>query len=562
MNHKQMVADTLSAALPQLDIETIYSLLEKPKSSEMGDIAFPAFSLAKVERKAPQAIATDIVEKLDTTGFEKVVATGPYVNFFLDKDAISHQVLTDVIAEKDQYGQLNIGQGRNVTIDMSSPNIAKPFSVGHLRSTVIGDALANIHGKLGFNPIRINHLGDWGKQFGMLIVAYKLWGDKTAVEADPISELLKLYVRINAEAEEKPELDEEARQWFKKLEDGDQEALELWQWFRDESLVEFNRIYEKLDVHFDSFNGEAFYNDKMDEGIQILEEKGLLQESKGALIVDLERYNLPPALIRKTDGATLYITRDIATAMYRKRTYDFVKSIYVVGQEQINHFKQLKAVLKEMGFDWSDDMTHITFGLVTKDKKKLSTRKGNIILLEPTLDEAILRALSQIEAKNPNLENKEEVAHAVGVGAVKFFDLKTDRDNGYDFDLEAMVSFEGETGPYVQYAYARIQSILRKANFVPSTENNYKLADAESWEIIKLIQNFSTVVERAGDKFDPSLIAKYAINLAQAFNKYYAHTRILDESPERDSRLALAYATGVVLKEALRLLGVKAPEKM
>ena len=562
MNHKQMVADTLSAALPQLDIETIYSLLEKPKSSEMGDIAFPAFSLAKVERKAPQAIATDIVEKLDTTGFEKVVATGPYVNFFLDKDAISHQVLTDVIAEKDQYGQLNIGQGRNVTIDMSSPNIAKPFSVGHLRSTVIGDALANIHGKLGFNPIRINHLGDWGKQFGMLIVAYKLWGDKTAVEADPISELLKLYVRINAEAEEKPELDEEARQWFKKLEDGDQEALELWQWFRDESLVEFNRIYEKLDVHFDSFNGEAFYNDKMDEGIQILEEKGLLQESKGALIVDLERYNLPPALIRKTDGATLYITRDMATAMYRKRTYDFVKSIYVVGQEQINHFKQLKAVLKEMGFDWSDDMTHVTFGLVTKDKKKLSTRKGNIILLEPTLDEAILRALSQIEAKNPNLENKEEVAHAVGVGAVKFFDLKTDRDNGYDFDLEAMVSFEGETGPYVQYAYARIQSILRKANFVPSTENNYKLADAESWEIIKHIQNFSTVVERAGDKFDPSLIAKYAINLAQAFNKYYAHTRILDESPERDSRLALAYATGVVLKEALRLLGVKAPEKM
>ncbi|HEL2055255.1 TPA: arginine--tRNA ligase [Streptococcus suis] len=562
MNQKQIIAERLAAILPNLEIDTISALLEKPKSSEMGDLAFPAFSLAKVERKAPQAIATDIVEKLDTTGFEKVVATGPYVNFFLDKAAISHQVLTDVITEKDQYGQLNIGQDRNVTIDMSSPNIAKPFSVGHLRSTVIGDALANIHAKLGYNPIRINHLGDWGKQFGMLIVAYKLWGDKAAVEADPISELLKLYVRINAEAEEKPELDEEARQWFKKLEDGDQEALELWQWFRDESLVEFNRIYDKLGVTFDSYNGEAFYNDKMDEGIQILEEKGLLQESKGAQIVDLESYNLPPALIRKTDGATLYITRDMATAMYRKRTYDFVKSIYVVGQEQINHFKQLKAVLKEMDYDWSDDMTHITFGLVTKDKKKLSTRKGNIILLEPTLDEAISRALTQIEAKNPDLENKDEVAHAVGVGAVKFYDLKTDRDNGYDFDLEAMVSFEGETGPYVQYAYARIQSILRKANFVPSAENDYKLADAESWDIIKHIQNFSTIVERAGDKFDPSLIAKYAINLAQAFNKYYAHTRILDENPERDSRLALAYATGVVLKESLRLLGVKAPEKM
>ncbi|HEL1599605.1 TPA: arginine--tRNA ligase [Streptococcus suis] len=562
MNQKQVIAERLAAILPSLEVEAIYNLLEKPKSSEMGDIAFPAFSLAKVERKAPQAIAADIVEKLDTTGFENVVATGPYVNFFLDKAAISHQVLTDVITEKDQYGKLNIGQGRNVTIDMSSPNIAKPFSVGHLRSTVIGDALANIHEKLGYKPIRINHLGDWGKQFGMLIVAYKLWGDKAAVEADPISELLKLYVRINAEAEEKPELDDEARQWFKKLEDGDPEAHELWQWFRDESLVEFNRIYDKLDVTFDSYNGEAFYNDKMDEGIQILEEKGLLQESKGARIVDLESYNLPPALIMKTDGATLYITRDMATAMYRKRTYDFVKSIYVVGQEQINHFKQLKAVLKEMDFNWSDDMTHITFGLVTKDKKKLSTRKGNIILLEPTLDEAISRALTQIEAKNPDLENKEEVAHAVGVGAVKFYDLKTDRDNGYDFDLEAMVSFEGETGPYVQYAYARIQSILRKANFVPSAENDYKLADAESWDIIKHIQNFSNVVERAGDKFDPSLIAKYAINLAQAFNKYYAHTRILDESPERDSRLALAYATGLVLKEALRLLGVKAPEKM
>ncbi|MDG3132866.1 arginine--tRNA ligase [Streptococcus suis] len=562
MNHKQLIAEKLAPLLPQLEIETIYSLLEQPKSSEMGDIAFPTFSLAKVERKAPQIIAADIVEKLDATGFEKVVATGPYINFFLDKVAISHQVLTDVITEKDQYGKLNIGQGHNVTIDMSSPNIAKPFSVGHLRSTVIGDALANIHEKLGYKPIRINHLGDWGKQFGMLIVAYKLWGDKSAVEADPISELLKLYVRINTEAEEKPELDDEARQWFKKLEDGDPEAQALWQWFRDESLVEFNRIYTKLGVKFDSFNGEAFYNDKMEEGIQILEEKGLLKESKGAKIVDLENYDLPPALIMKTDGATLYITRDIATAMYRKRTYDFVKSIYVVGQEQINHFKQLKAVLKEMDFDWSNQMTHITFGLVTKDKKKLSTRKGNIILLEPTLDEAISRALSQIEAKNPHLENKEEVAHAVGVGAVKFYDLKTDRDNGYDFNLEAMVSFEGETGPYVQYAYARIQSILRKANFAPNKDNNYTLADAESWDIIKHIQNFSRVVERAGDKFDPSLIAKYAINLAQAFNKYYAHTRILDESSERDSRLALAYATGIVLKEALRLLGVEAPEKM
>ena len=562
MDHKTLVAQRLAAVIPSLEADQIFALLEKPKSSEMGDIAFPAFSLAKVERKAPQAIASEIAEKIDTAGFEKVVATGPYINFFLDKAAISNDILRAVISEKADYGQQDIGHGQNVTLDMSSPNIAKPFSVGHLRSTVIADALGHIYSKLGYKAIRINHLGDWGKQFGMLIVAYKLWGDKEAIEANPIDELLKLYVRINAEADENPELDEQARQWFKKLEDGDQEAWELWQWFRDESLVEFNRIYDKLDVSFDYFHGEAFYNDKMDEGIQILEDKNLLQESKGAQIVNLEKYDLPPALIKKSDGATLYITRDMATAMYRHRTFNFAKNIYVVGQEQSHHFKQLKAVLKEMGFDWSDDMIHVSFGLVTKNKKKLSTRKGNIIRLEPTLDEAEARALTQIEAKNPGLENKEAVAHAVGVGAVKFYDLKTDRDNGYDFDLEAMVSFEGETGPYVQYAYARIQSILRKAAFVPASDANYALNDAESWDIIKLLQDFPSIIQRAAEKYDPSVVAKYAINLAQSFNKYYAHTRILDENPERDSRLALAYATGIVLKEALRLLGVDAPEKM
>lgn len=561
MNHKLLVAERL-AAVTSLDTEQILALLETPKSSEMGDVAFPAFSLAKVERKAPQMIAADIVEKLDKDGFEQVVATGPYVNFFLDKKAISQDILKAVITENANYGQQHIGDGQNITLDMSSPNIAKPFSVGHLRSTVIADAIGHIYSKLGYNSIRINHLGDWGKQFGLLIVAYKLWGDKAAVEANPIDELLKLYVRINAEADENPELDEQGRQWFKKLEDGDQEAWDLWKWFRDESLVEFDRIYKKLNVSFDHYHGEAFYNDKMDEGLEILESKHLLKESKGAQIVDLEAYDLPPALIKKSDGATLYITRDIATAMYRHKTFNFVKNIYVVGQEQSHHFKQLKAVLKEMGFDWSDDMVHVSFGLVTKNKKKLSTRKGNIIRLEPTLDEAISRALSQIEAKNPNLENKEEVAQAVGVGAVKFYDLKTDRDNGYDFDLEAMVSFEGETGPYVQYAYARIRSILRKANFTADANAAYALDDAESWEIIKLLQNFAPTIKRAADKYDPSLVAKYAISLAQAFNKYYAHNRILEENPEQSSRLALAYATGVVLKESLRLLGVEAPEKM
>lgn len=562
MNNKELIASELAKVIDSLDQDAILNLLEQPKSSDLGDIAFPAFSLAKVERKAPQAIAADIAEKIDQSAFEKVVATGPYVNFFLNKSKISDQVIKSVIEAGADYGQQDEGHGQNITIDLSSPNIAKPFSVGHLRSTVIGDALSNIFRKMGYNTIKINHLGDWGKQFGLLMVAYKKWGSKEAVEANPIDELLKLYVRINAEIENDPELDEEGRLWFKKLEDGDPEATELWQWFRDESLVEFNRIYKLLGVEFDSLNGEAFYNDKMDEAVQILEDKGLLKESKGASIVELDDVNLPPAMIKKSDGATLYITRDIATAIYRARTYNFVKNIYAVGQEQSNHFRQLKAVLKKMGFDWSDDMVHVDFGLVTKNRQKLSTRKGNIILLEPTLQEAISRAKAQIEEKNPELENKEEVAHAVGVGAVKFYDLKTDRRNGYDFDLEAMVSFEGETGPYVQYAYARIQSILRKANFTPSTDATYSLSDPESWEIIKLLQDFSRVVKRAAENYDPSLIAKYAINLAQAFNKYYAHTRILDESPERDSRLALSYSTAVVLKEALRLLGVDAPEKM
>ncbi len=453
MDTKQLIASEIAKVVPNLEQNTVLSLLETPKNSDMGDLAFPAFSLAKIMRKAPQMIASDIAEQIDASFFEKVVAVGPYINFFLDKSSISADILGQVVAQGSNYANQEIGGGRNVAIDMSSPNIAKPFSIGHLRSTVIGDSLANLFEKIGYKAVKINHLGDWGKQFGMLIVAYKKWGDEEAVKAHPINELLKLYIRINAEAEEHPELDEEARDWFRKLEAGDEEAIALWQWFRDESLVEFNRLYDELGVTFDSFNGEAFYNDKMDEVVDILTEKGLLEESQGAQVVNLEKYDIEhPALIKKSDGATLYITRDLAAALYRKRQYDFAKSVYVVGNEQSAHFKQLKAVLKEMGYAWSDDITHVPFGLVTKEGKKLSTRKGNVILLEPTVAEAISRAAAQIEGKNPNLANKEEVAHAVGVGAIKFYDLKTDRLNGYDFDLEAMVSFEGETGPYVQYA--------------------------------------------------------------------------------------------------------------
>lgn len=563
MDTKSLIAEAIAQVVPDLEQAVIAQLLEKPKNADMGDLAFPAFSLAKTLRQAPQMIAADIAAKIDTTPFEKVEAVGPYVNFFLDKANISGQVLHQVLSEGSRYGDQNLGQGRNIAFDMSSPNIAKPFSIGHLRSTVIADSLANIVEKQGYKPVRINHLGDWGKQFGLLIVAYQKWGDQAAVQANPIDELLKLYVRINAEVETNPKLDEEARDWFRRLEAGDEEAIRLWQWFRDESLVEFNRLYDELGVSFDSYNGEAFYNDKMDEVVSLLEEKGLLEESEGAQVVKLDQYGIEhPALIKKSDGATLYITRDLAAALYRKRTYDFAKSIYVVGNEQSAHFKQLKAVLKEMGYDWSDDMVHVAFGLVTKNGKKLSTRKGNVILLEPTIAEAISRAQAQIAAKNPDLANKEAVAHAVGVGAIKFYDLKTDRMNGYDFDLDAMVSFEGETGPYVQYAHARICSILRKANFQPDNEASYQLTDEESWAIIKLLQSFPDVINRAADNYEPSILAKFAIHLAQAFNKFYAHTRILDESPERDSRLALSYATAIVLKEALRLLGVEAPTEM
>ncbi|MEG1487249.1 arginine--tRNA ligase [Lactococcus sp.] len=564
MDEKQLVSQALSAAIDGvLGVEQIAAIIEKPKSSDLGDLAFPAFQLAKTLRKSPQIIAGEIAEKIDTKGFEKVIAVGPYVNFFLDKNATASEVIREVLAEGEHYGDANIGEGGNVPIDMSAPNIAKPFSIGHLRSTVIGDSIAKIYEKLGYQPIKINHLGDWGKQFGLLITAYKKYGDEATITANPIDELLKLYVKINAEAKEDPEVDEEGRQWFLKMEQGDEEALRIWKWFSDVSLIEFNRIYGKLGVTFDHFMGESFYSDKMDAIVEDLENKNLLHESKGALIVDLEKYNLNPALIKKTDGATLYITRDLATAAYRKKTFNFVKSLYVVGGEQTNHFKQLKAVLKEAGYDWSDDMVHVPFGMVTQGGKKFSTRKGHVVKLEMALDEAVDRAEKQIEAKNPNLENKEEVAKQVGVGAVKFYDLKTDRNNGYDFDLDEMVSFEGETGPYVQYAHARIQSILRKANRKVNIDNiSLIVSDAEAWEIVKALKEFPNIVKRAADNYEPSIIAKYAISLAQAFNKYYAHVRILEDDAQLDGRLALISATSIVLKEALRLLGVAAPENM
>ena len=564
MDYKLTVAQALNEQIGEaLSIEQIVNLLEKPKSVEHGDIAFPAFALAKAYRKAPQQIAAELGESVTSPIVEKIEVVGPYLNFFLNKQEVSAAVLKEVLEQGAHYGDSMIGENKNVPIDMSSPNIAKPISMGHLRSTVIGNALANILTKVGFNPIKINHLGDWGTQFGKLIVGYKLWGNEEAVKENPIGELLRLYVQFHEEAEEKPELDDAAREWFKKLEDGDEEALGLWKWFRDESLKEFNHVYERLDITFDSFNGEAFYNDKMQEVVDLLEEKNVLTVNDGATIVDLEKYNLNPALIKKSDGATLYITRDLAAAIYRKRTYDFALSLYAVGNEQSNHFKQLKAVLKEMCYDWADDMYHIPFGLITQGGKKLSTRKGKIVLLEEVLDDAVASALEQIEEKNTDLPNKEVVADQVGIGAVIFHDLKNDRLNNFDFTIEEVVRFEGETGPYVQYTRARAMSILRKSGIAGiDTTVNYHLDDAYSWEIVKLLQSYPTDVLRAYEKFEPSVIAKHAIHLAQAFNKYYANSKVLADDAQRPARLALVQAVATILKEDLRLLGVKAPDQM
>ena len=563
MDYKKIVAEQIHKTISEhLSFEEIYKMIEVPKYAEQGDLAFPAFSLAKVLRKAPQAIAQEIVEAVADEYISQAVAMGPYANFFLSKGKFADETLHTVLEQREEYGNFDFGQGRNVIVDMSSPNIAKPMSMGHLRSTVIGNAIVNLEKKVGYNPIKVNHLGDWGTQFGKLIVAYKKWGTKEAVEQDPIAELLRLYVKFHDEAERDSSLEDEGRAWFKKLEDGDAEAEELWNWFKSESLKEFNRIYDVLGITFDSYNGEAFYNDKMDPIVEYLENNGITTIDRGATVVHLDKYDLPPALIKKSDGATLYITRDLAAAHYRKATYDFAKNIYVVGNEQANHFRQLKAVLSEMGRDWQENMIHVGFGLITLGGKKLSTRKGKIVLLEEVLREAEELALKQIEAKNPNLPNKEQVAKQVGVGAVIFHDLKNDRTNNFDFNLEEVVQFEGETGPYVQYTRARAMSILRKAGVSVDLSQPLSLEDDYAWEVLKQIENYPNIVKYAESKFEPSVISKYVISLAQAFNKYYANSRILQEDEGLNARLALVEATAVVLKQGLAILGVESPDEM
>ena len=558
MDFKQKVVDLVSEQV-YLPKEKIAMLIERPKNAKMGDYAFPAFALAKIEHKNPALIAKDIAEKINDDNFTSIEAVGPYVNFAIDHAKLVNATLNDVLTEKDHFGDQQLGKG-NVPIDMSSPNIAKPMSMGHLRSTVIGNSIAKTLAKVGYTPIKINYLGDYGTQFGKLITAYRLWGNEEDVKKDPITNLFHYYVNFHEEAEKDPKLDDEGRAAFKKLENGDEEEIKLWKWFREVSLQEFNRIYKELGVTFDSYNGEAFFNDKMQPVVDELREKRLLEESRGAQVVNLgEDEN--PALILKSDGSSLYMTRDLAAALYRKKEYDFVMSLYVAGGEQSGHFKQLKQVLKKMGYDWADNIHHIPFGLITQGGKKLSTRKGNVVFLDKVLKDAVSLAEQQIEEKNPNLANKDQVAHDVGVGAVVFHDLKNDRMDNFDFDLEEVVRFEGDTGPYVQYTNARAQSILRKANKEISMDN-LSLNDDWSFAVAKAIADFPAIVAKASEKFEPSIIAKYALDLSKKFNKYYANVRILDEDDQLNARLALVQATSIVLTEALRLLGVNAPKEM
>lgn len=562
MSDKQQVAAALAQALPEMDVKEIEAKIERPKDSSNGDYAFPTFFLAKTLHKAPQMIASELVEKVDQDGFEKVVVAGPYINFFLDKAQVGAKILQTILADPEHYGEIDLGHQSNVTIDYSSPNIAKPMGMGHLRSTMIGEAVARILEKVNYNLIRIDYLGDWGTQFGKLMAAYEMWGDEAEVKKDPINTLLKYYVRINNEADEHPEYTEAGRDWFAKLEHGDEEAWRLWHWFREVSLERFQRVYKMLDVNFDSFNGEAFSAQKMEEPIQLLRDKNLLKPSRGAEIVDLDEYNLPPLLIIKSNGTTTYITRDLATALFRKRMYGHAKSLYVVGAEQETYFKQLRAALKEMGFNWWDQIEHISFGLMNLNGKKMSTRKGNVVSLEDVLNDSIDLARKQIAEKNPDLENADEVAKEVGVGAVIFHDLKNFRRNAVNFKLEDVVKFEGETGPYVQYARARAESILRKGGIRDFSDVDLTKAGAEAWELISFLGQYSEAIKRAALNYDPSVIAKYALELAKKFNQYYAHTRILDKDEAQPARLALTQAVSDVLKSALDLLDIKAPDEM
>ncbi|MDO4472114.1 MAG: arginine--tRNA ligase [Bacillota bacterium] len=571
INYVDRIADLIAPQVEGLEKEEIRSMIETPADSKMGDYAFPCFKLAKILRKAPPMIAKGIAEAIgDDAMFEKVEQVNAYVNMFLKKDAFAKEVVSEVVAAGDDYGKCSLGEGKTVIVEYSSPNIAKPFHIGHIRSTVIGASIAKIYDNLGFKVVRINHLGDYGTQFGKMIVAYRRWGNKQDVIDAPIKTLLSYYTKFHVEAENDPTLEDEARATFTKLENGEPEEQALWQWFRDESLKEFSRVYDMLGITYDSYAGESFYSDKMPRFVKELEEKGLLEEDNGAQLVRLDDYGLTPALITKSDGSTLYITRDIAAAVYRKETYDFYKNIYVVASQQNLHFQQWIQILELMGYDWARSCIHVPFGLVSLEDGTMSTREGRVVFLEDVLNGAVDKTREIIKEKNPDAdaETVEDIAKAVGIGAVVFNELSNYRIKDYVFSWEHVLNFEGETGPYVQYTHARACSILRNAgdDVVAKAKAGFDakyLTGESAHELSRLLYELPEVIVEAGEKYEPSIVTRHIVDIAQAFNKFYHDEHILvDNEDEKIAKVAMVLAAKSAIRNGLDLLCMKAPEKM
>lgn len=562
---KQQIKECLEKYYKETYNSDANIIVEEPKNPAMGDIALPMFTMIKTLKKPVPEItkeASDVISKSFDV-IENINPTGPFINIVLNKALISEHIIKDVFEKKEEYGTSTIGCGQTVVLDYSSPNIAKSFSVGHLRSTMIGNSLKLILNRCGYKTVSINYLGDWGTQFGKMIVAIEKWGNLDEIKKDPINQLGKLYVKINNEEKDHPELAEESREAFRKIELGEKKYVDMWKWIREESLKESEQIYKLLNVSFDSYNGEAFYNDKMDTVVKELEDKGLLIEDQGAKIVELGD-SIPPALIKRSDGGTLYITRDLAAVFWRKKEYNFDKALYVVGGEQKLHFTQLKGVLAKMGHeDLADSITHVNFGLVLKDGKKMSTRKGNVVKLYDILEQAIEASYKQIEEKNPDLENKDEIARKVGVAAVVFNDLKNFRGLDYEFDINQMVRFDGLTGPYLQYTSVRINSILGTNSFDVNNMDTSLFIKAHYFELVRQIASFKQTIEKAANEYSPNIIAKYLLAIAQSFNKFYALEKInVSDEKVRNTNFALAYAVRTIINEGLALLGIESVEKM
>ncbi len=571
INFKEKISAALAGAIEGLTAEEIREMIEIPTDSRMGDYAFPCFKLAKVMRKAPPMIAQAIAEKLQGNElFEKVENVNAYVNMFLSRKVFLRETVAGVAAEKDRYGSSTIGNNRKVIVEFSSPNIAKPFHIGHIRSTVIGNSIYKIYDFLGYDTVRINHLGDYGTQFGKMIVSYRRWGNEEDVTREPIKTLLGYYVKFHEEAEKDPTLEDEARDVFTKLENGEPEETRLWQWFRDESLKEFNRVYEMLGIEFDSYAGESFYSDKMDRVVGMLKDASLLKESEGAQIVELDAYGMSPALITKKDGSSLYITRDIAAAVYRKEHYDFYKNLYIVASQQNLHFQQWIQIIELLGFDWARDCVHIPFGLVSLEEGTMSTRHGRVVFLEEVLTRAVNQTREIILEKNVNTDNLDVTAKQVGIGAVIFQELSNNRIKDYVFSWEKVLNFEGETGPYVQYTHARAASVLRNGGELTNQiigaadqADMEHISGDSAYELAKLIYRFPEVVLEAGDKYEPSIITRHIVDIAQSFNKFYHDEHILvDNEEEKKAKLLLVYAAKQTIRNGLLLLGMEAPERM